>query len=315
MATVAEQLTSLANTKTAIKDAIVAKGVAVADDTPFSGYAGKIGQISGGGGSAPATKLGVSIDNLLGDVVTNAHTDSELQIPRKDFVFNGAGIKNISNGALMYKFFRYIVTSGEGITELLLPDLENVVANACTGVASNNASLLKVDLGKLTAISAVHAFDSSFSGCTKLADVKGLENITEITALNACLSMFKDCTTLPKTGLDNLSVISGDHACERMFYNTAVTDMGLNNLTSITSQYGAAQMFGNCKGLIKVYFPNLTTLGHNYALGKRSSDAIFYSCTNITEIHFRADMQTQVEAQSAYSYKFGAENATIYFDL
>jgi hypothetical protein len=52
MATIAEQLTSLANTKTAIKNAIVAKGVAVADTDPFSAYAGKIGQISGGGGAS-----------------------------------------------------------------------------------------------------------------------------------------------------------------------------------------------------------------------------------------------------------------------
>ena len=52
MATIAEQLTSLANTKTAIKDAIVAKGVAVADTDPFSAYAGKIGQISGCGGGS-----------------------------------------------------------------------------------------------------------------------------------------------------------------------------------------------------------------------------------------------------------------------
>ena len=49
MATIAEQLTSLANTKTAIKDAIIAKGVQVADDTPFRNYADKIGEISGGG--------------------------------------------------------------------------------------------------------------------------------------------------------------------------------------------------------------------------------------------------------------------------
>ena len=50
MATIAEQLTSLANTKTAIKDAIVAKGVSVADTDTFASYADKIGQISGGGG-------------------------------------------------------------------------------------------------------------------------------------------------------------------------------------------------------------------------------------------------------------------------
>ena len=51
MATIAEQLTSLANTKTAIKDAIVAKGVTVADTDPFSAYPAKIGEIQGGGGT------------------------------------------------------------------------------------------------------------------------------------------------------------------------------------------------------------------------------------------------------------------------
>ena len=49
MATIAEQLTSLANTKTAIKDAIVAKGVSVADTDTFASYAEKIGQIQAGG--------------------------------------------------------------------------------------------------------------------------------------------------------------------------------------------------------------------------------------------------------------------------
>ena len=52
MSTIAEQLTSLANTKTAIKDAIVAKGVSVTDTDTFASYADKIGQISGGGGSS-----------------------------------------------------------------------------------------------------------------------------------------------------------------------------------------------------------------------------------------------------------------------
>lgn len=54
MATIAEQLTSLANTKTAIKEAIVAKGIQVADTDPFSAYPDKIGQIESGGGGEPA---------------------------------------------------------------------------------------------------------------------------------------------------------------------------------------------------------------------------------------------------------------------
>jgi hypothetical protein len=41
----------------------------------------------------------------------------------------------------------------------------------------------------------------------------------------------------------------------------------------------------------------------------------FQYCTGITEIHFRADAQATIEATSGYSDKFGATNATIYFDL
>ena len=48
--TISDKLTYLEGTKKAIKDAIVAKGVAVSDSDTFRSYAGKIGQISGGGG-------------------------------------------------------------------------------------------------------------------------------------------------------------------------------------------------------------------------------------------------------------------------
>lgn len=47
--TISDKLTYLEGTKSAIKDAIVAKGVAVSDSDTFRSYADKIGQISGGG--------------------------------------------------------------------------------------------------------------------------------------------------------------------------------------------------------------------------------------------------------------------------
>lgn len=50
MGTTADKLAYLNGTKTAIKNAIVAKGVAVPDGTTFRAYADKIGEISGGGG-------------------------------------------------------------------------------------------------------------------------------------------------------------------------------------------------------------------------------------------------------------------------
>ena len=48
--TISDKLEYLEGTKSAIKDAIVAKGVAVSDSDTFRSYADKIGQISGGGG-------------------------------------------------------------------------------------------------------------------------------------------------------------------------------------------------------------------------------------------------------------------------
>jgi hypothetical protein len=56
-------------------------------------------------------------------------------------------------------------------------------------------------------------------------------------------------------------------------------------------------------------FPKLQEIDSS-ALNK-----MFSSCNNLAEIHFRADMQTTVEALNGYSSKFGATNATIYFDL
>lgn len=50
MSTIAQNLASLAQCKADIRAAIIAKGVPVSDSDPFSDYATKIGQISGGGG-------------------------------------------------------------------------------------------------------------------------------------------------------------------------------------------------------------------------------------------------------------------------
>lgn len=56
MGTIAEQINYLAETKTAIKDALVAKGVSVADTDTFRSYADKIASIETGGGG------GISIE-------------------------------------------------------------------------------------------------------------------------------------------------------------------------------------------------------------------------------------------------------------
>ena len=49
MGTITDKLNKLAETKSAIKTAIVNKGVAVSDSDTFASYANKIASISGGG--------------------------------------------------------------------------------------------------------------------------------------------------------------------------------------------------------------------------------------------------------------------------
>lgn len=63
MGTTTEKLTYLQGTKDAIKNAIVAKGVAVPEGTTFRGYAEKIGEIQAGGGILSAT---ITLENNVG---------------------------------------------------------------------------------------------------------------------------------------------------------------------------------------------------------------------------------------------------------
>ena len=63
--------------------------------------------------------------------------------------------------------------------------------------------------------------------------------------------------------------------------------------------------FSSCESLTSINLPNVTTVGYN----------AFSNCKSLMEIHFAVKNKEAIEALSAYSNKFGATNATIYFDL
>lgn len=75
MGTTAEKLAYLNDTKTAIKDAIVAKGVEVPEGTAFRGYADLIGEIKSGPETATVTVSGYS----YGDALKIAYLDPDSQ--------------------------------------------------------------------------------------------------------------------------------------------------------------------------------------------------------------------------------------------
>ena len=132
-----------------------------------------------------------------------------------------------------------------------------------------------------------------------------------------CNYTFANCGALTNTGLQNLKTISGQSACVHMYeYCMALTSTGLDNLESITGTGACQQMFYSCSGLVRVDFPKLTVVSDTNAMGKNTVTGMFRNCTNLAEMHFRADAQTLIESLAGYSSKFGAPSTcTIYFDL
>lgn len=273
MATIAEQLTSLANTKTAIKDAIVAKGVSVADTDTFASYATKIGEIQAGGGSA--TKFGATVDTFLGDV----GADGTLQATTWSGPLVFSGVKIIGNSALYQAFY-----NRSGITSVDMSSLQTIGASGLYQAFNNCRSITSVDLSSLQTV-GVYGLGNAFYTCTGITSV-------DISSLQ----------TVDQNGLQGA------------FYGcTGITSVNLSSLQSVGSN-GLSNTFYNCNKLTTVSFPSLTSVQTN-SFGTATYTYIFGNCTALTEIHFRADMQATIEAMIGYADKWGATNATIYFDL
>lgn len=317
MATVAEQLTSLANTKTAIKQSIIDKGVQVADTDPFSAYSAKIAEIQAGGGT-PQTKFGVSIDNLLGEVDENGtYNFGRLGGASVDkFVFDGSGIKKVGWAAFQYAF-----TNNAGISEALFPDLEEIDTYGFQH-AFEQSAITRITFGKVKVINkdrALYHMASSLPNNQDRLPELPIKNVEELSGYSVAEWAFYDSFDGKATGLYNLRIINGIRACYRMLmFSSFLEDIQLDSLESISGDAACQQMFRDCQYLKKAYFYSLTSVTPANALdtGKDLESGIFAWCDYLKEIHFRADAKATIEALDGYATsKFGAYYATIYFDL
>ena len=118
---------------------------------------------------------------------------------------------------------------------------------------------------------------------------------------------------------DNALTTVGNYAFS---YCESLTSINLPNVTNVGSY-----AFRSCKSLTSINLPNVTTVG-DYAFDSCYSltsinlpnvttvgEEAFYDCNSLMEIHFAVKNKEAIEALSDYSNKFGATNATIYFDL
>jgi len=119
------------------------------------------------------------------------------------------------------------------------------------------------------------------------------------------------CSHLTSVLFPSLKKISGGSSFSASFQGcTLLASVSLPNLEEISGSGALGNAFRQCVSLTTISFPKLATI-----VPTGFAQSTFNSCSNLAEIHFKSSAQSQVEATSGYSSKWGASNATIYFDL
>lgn len=221
-------------------------------------------------------RFGAGLDSLLGVVDENG-----VLLPAQgNTVLSFDGVVKLSMYAIQGKF--------AGATNLLgvvFPDLVQVESGGLYD-AFRDSSIEYAEFPKFVRTTGYELY-CTFYGCKKLKRVS-MPSIEKLDANGGCgcFSLtFADCTLLESVDLSGLKTL------------------GIGGI--------GGQSFRECVSLRRMDFPSLVEITHANGIAVNA----FNYCTNLLEIHFRADAQAAIESMSGYSSKWGATNATIYFDL
>lgn len=235
-----------------------------------------------------------SLTNLFGCYTPNAYYEHFYLYNKKhsnvtgDLVFSK--LKSADLSAFAYAFSYTDITSAsfplfEGFTNL---HQFVYITPSYTGFSGTftYSKIQSISFGSLQTINY-----GGFRGCCQHCDYLSSVNIPLLTTINTnnCFDeAFGYCSLLTSVTFTSLSTVNGNNCFKHAFHNS---------------------------GLQTISFPALTTVTGTYLFGSASYEFAFEGCTALTEIHFRADAQSMIENIDGYSSKWGASNATIYFDL
>lgn len=233
--TISDKLTYLEGTKSAIKDAIVAKGVAVEDTATFRSYAEKIGEISGGGGG--------KIDFTLPYVNFNNTIIRQSDIDEIDF----SKLERVANSKGNIKFQN---SNFVGDIVLNLPQLKiaNYMFYGTSLESKNNTFTLNEDVF-VEVTSLEYAF--SFGGTIKNYNLPS----PLCTNYSNMFSQTGYSSTAVRIETFDVNTEAGN-IFDKMFYynpNLKSCKINLSNATNIgRAEYSS--MFGQCQNLEDLEF-------------------------------------------------------------
>ena len=281
MGTITDKLNKLAETKSAIKTAIVNKGVSISDTDTFASYADKINSISSGGGyDFDFTVLGYNQEeckdaNNIANIAINLGDYTQSQITEaiaygKELYDSNYSITNDNvdkNKLLFYPKLKLPYTYSDSKV-LYIPNVEYRASGGyITYSAYNNQFLYKV--GSINAVFTSSYYSwGFFTSCYSLREVGDINITGKTIPYN---SFFTNCYALKKIG--NLNT-TGSTDFRQMF-------SGCKSLTTIpqldtSSGTNFGNMFASCRSLTSI--PQLdTSKGTNFS-------SMFQNCSNLKRI-------------------------------
>ena len=237
MSQLIDNLNIIESVKTDIKSAIEAKGVDMTG-VSFSGYASKIGEISGGGGVNPSGTLEIS-ENGMYDVYSYASVS--VDVPH----ISGWDQKSMTEGTVE------------------ITNIDNPASFVASGAFANNKSIQTVNLPYATSVGI-----GAFSSCVSLSQV----------SLPVCSYIgggaFRYCSILLQVNLPICEFLEGSvfQACNSLnsIYLPVVRSIGsvcFNNCKSLSSIMLPEcitlgnNVFTGCSMLSTIVLPKLQTIG------------------------------------------------------
>ena len=328
MSTLQENLDRIQNAKSAIKNAIIQKGIDVTDTEKIETYADKILQIKSGGGTeihefdpnGPLTiycfddwgGAHVKFDNHYKESTIQystdgstwkTYTDETIKLTKGQYVqFKGV----ITQYAPSYQFSSTFILKG-GLFNLYgnLTSLDNYISTFNGGykytkmfIDTNVYDCSKLNTGIKTFKSS-NGFNYMFGNCKYLFKVPELPATT--LAENCYSNMFYGCTRLTTLPSNLLPATTLARNCySNMFENcTGLTTIPDNLLPATTLADNCySRMFNGCTSLTTI--PNLpaTTLARN------CYSNMFYGCTGLVETPEGWYLPAQTTDESSCSSMF-----------
>ena len=307
MSTLQENLDRIKNAKSAIKDAIIQKGIDVTDTEKIETYADKILQIKSGGGTTeipefdPDGPLTIYCFDDWGDAYVQfdngyqestiqystdgstweTYTDETIKLTKGQYVqFKGV----ITQYAQSNHFSTFILKSGLFNLYGNLTSLDNYISTFNGGYKythmfekTNVYDCSKLNIG-IKSYTGDSVFEYMFSNCKYLVKVPQLPVTT--LATYCYQNMFSGCTglttlpsnLLPATKLANSCYMSMFDGC------TGLTTVPSNLLPATTlASYCYQNMFYGCTGLTTIPDLPATTLANSCYY------YMFYGCKSLVE--------------------------------